>query len=194
MTSRFFRRFALLITLLCAAVAQAAQIEGQTFDERIQLAGSELRLNGVGMRAVAWFKGYTAGLYLSRPARDAAQVIAAPGPKRVQMRMMREAGAEVFVKAFHGGIEGNSSEAERAQLAERMAAFDRNIRSLVKVKQGDIVDLDYVPERGLVLSLNGRVSGEPVPGEDLYAAVLKIFVGERPVDKKMKVGLLGGTT
>jgi len=108
--------------------------------------------------------------------------------------MMREAGAEVFVKAFHGGIEGNSSEAERAQLAERMAAFDRNMRSLVKVKQGDIVDLDYVPDRGLVLSLNGRVSGEPVPGEDLYAAVLKIFVGERPVDKKMKVGLLGGTT
>jgi hypothetical protein len=194
MTSRFFRRFALLITLLCAAIAQAAQIEGQIFDERIQLAGSELRLNGVGMRAVAWFKGYTAGLYLSRPARDAAQVIAAPGPKRVQMRMMREAGAEVFVKAFHGGIEGNSSEAERAQLAERMAAFDRNIRSLVKVRQGDIVDLDYVPERGLVLSLNGRVSGEPVPGEDLYAAMLKIFVGERPVDKKMKVGLLGGTT
>ena len=194
MTSRLFRRFALLFTLLCAAIAQAAQIEGQTFDERIQLAGSELRLNGVGMRAVAWFKGYTAGLYLSRPARDAAQVIAAPGPKRVQMRMMREAGAEVFVKAFHGGIEGNSGEAERAQLAERMAAFDRNMRSLVKVKQGDIVDLDYVPDRGLVLSLNGRVSGEPVPGEDLYAAVLKIFVGERLVDKKMKVGLLGGTT
>jgi Chalcone isomerase-like len=33
-----------------------------------------------------------------------------------------------------------------------------------------------------------------VPGEDLYAAVLKIFVGEHPVDKKMKVGLLGGAT
>lgn len=194
MTFSHLRRLVLLLSLLCAAIAHAAQIEGQTFDERIQLAGSELRLNGVGMRAVAWFKGYTAGLYLSRPARDAAQVIAAPGPKRVQMRMMHEAGAEVFVKAFHGGIEGNSSEAERAQLAERMAAFDRNMRSLVKVKKGDIVDLDYVPDRGLVLSLNGRVSGEPVPGEDLYAAVLKIFVGERPVDKKMKVGLLGGTT
>jgi chalcone isomerase-like protein len=194
MTLRVLRRFVLSLGLLAAATAHAAQIEGQTFDERIQVAGSELRLNGVGMRAVAWFKGYTAGLYLSRTARDAAQVIAAPGPKRVQMRMMREAGAEVFVKAFHGGVEGNCSEAERAQLAPRMAAFDRNMRGLVKVKQGDIVDLDYVPERGLVLSLNGRVSGEPVPGEDLYAAVLKIFVGEHPVDKKMKVGLLGGAT
>ena len=192
MTSRWSRRFVLLMALMGAAAAQAAQIEDQTFDERIQLAGSELRLNGVGMRAVAWFKGYTAGLYLSRPARDAAQVIAAPGPKRVQMRLMGEAGAEVFVKAFHGGSDGNSSEAERAQLAERMAAFDRNMRGLVKVKKGDIVDLDYVPERGLVLSLNGRVSGEPVPGDDLYAAVLRIFVGDHPVDKKMKVGLLGG--
>ena len=56
----------------------------------------------------------------------------------------------------------------------------------------DIVDLDWLPQQGLRLTLNGRQRGEPIPGEDLYAALLRIFVGERPVDKEMKIGLLGG--
>ena len=49
--------------------AQAAVIEGQHFDDRIRLADTELVLNGVGLRAVAWLKGYAAGLYLRAEGR-----------------------------------------------------------------------------------------------------------------------------
>ena len=35
--------------------------------------------------------------------------------------------------------------------------------------------------------------GEALPGEDLYAGLLKIFIGTRPVDTKLKAGLLGET-
>jgi hypothetical protein len=49
-----------------------------------------------------------------------------------------------------------------------------------------------VPGRGLVLARNGQVRGEPVAGEDFYAALLRCFIGERPADPEMKVGLLGG--
>ena len=183
------------MSLLLATLAMragAAEIAGYTFDDRIQLAGSELRLNGVGMRAVAWIKGYAAGLYLSQQARDTAQVLSAPGPKRVQLRMMLDVGADVFVKALHGGMEDNSSDVERQKLAPRVEAFDRIMRSIGDVKKGDLINLDYLPGHGFVLSLNGQVRGEPIPGEDMYAAVLKIFVGDHPVDKRMKVGLLGG--
>jgi hypothetical protein len=55
-----------------------------------------------------------------------------------------------------------------------------------------VVDLDWLPGRGLQLSLNGKPRGAPIPGEDLYAALLRIFVGERPADPEMKIGLLGG--
>ncbi|MDH4290227.1 MAG: chalcone isomerase family protein, partial [Aquincola sp.] len=34
--------------------------------------------------------------------------------------------------------------------------------------------------------------GDPVAGEDLYAALLLCFLGDRPVDKELKAGLLGG--
>jgi len=54
-----------------------------------------------------------------------------------------------------------------------------------------VVNLDFLPGKGLVMTLNGARRGQPIPGEDLYAGVLKIFLGELPVDKKLKAGLLG---
>ena len=62
--------------LALSLAAQAADIEGQHFDDRIRLADSELVLNGVGLRAVAWFKGYAAGLYLGQKASTAEAALA----------------------------------------------------------------------------------------------------------------------
>jgi len=41
------------------------------------------------------------------------------------------------------------------------------------------------------MRVNGKPVGAPVPGADLYAAMLNIFIGDRPVDAKMKAGMLG---
>jgi len=180
--------------VLCAAVgAQAVVIDGQHFDDRIRLGDTELVLNGVGFRAVAWFKGYAAGLYIAQKASTPEAVVAVKGPKRIRMKMMVEVESKEFVKAFDKGMKRNLGEAEHAALTERMAKFDAIVHALVKLKKGDVVDLDYLPSRGLVLSLNGVAKGEALPGEDLYAGLLKIFIGTRPVDTKLKAGLLGET-
>lgn len=60
------------------------------------------------------------------------------------------------------------------------------------MKKRDVVDLDWLPGKGLQLALNGELRGAPIPGEDLYAALLRIFVGDKPTDPEMKIGLLGG--
>ncbi|HEX6703658.1 MAG TPA: chalcone isomerase family protein [Albitalea sp.] len=177
--------------LLAIGSVHAARIEGQAFDDRIRLADTELHLNGLGLRAVAWIRGYAAGLYLPGKASTPAQVLAASGPKRIQLKMMLDVEAPEFIKAFDVGVRRNSSPAEQAALAERMAQFDRTIASIGAVHKGDVIDLDFLPAHGLVLSINGKPRGQPIPGEDLYAGILKIFIGELPVDKKLKAGLLG---
>ncbi len=184
----------LAVALLAAvAAAPAATIAEQHFDDHIRLAESDLVLNGVGLRAVAWLQGYAAGLYLGERAATAEAVLAVRGPKRVRMKMMVEVESKEFVKAFGKGMQRNLSEAEHTALKPRMEKFDRIVAGLVKLRKGDVVDLDYLPSRGLVLSLNGRPRGEPLPGEDLYAGLLKIFIGTRPVDTKLKAGLLGAS-
>ena len=181
-----------LIPCSAAHAAAPIKVEGVTFAGQITLAGQVLELNGVGLRAVAWLKGYAAGLYLNSRVRTPQQVLAAPGAKRLQLRMLLEVDTAEFIKAFDKGIARNSPAAELLLLAERMARFDAILRDIGKVRKFDVVDLDWLPDRGLQFALNGQPRGAPIPGADLYAALLRIFIGDKPVDGELKIGLLGG--
>jgi len=192
-------RRTVLLSLLALAVLPSAtiagattRIEGVSFEQHLVLGGQTLQLNGVGLRAVAWLKGYAAGLYLSQPATTAERVLAITGPKRLQMHMLLDVPVAEFVKAFHKGIGRNTPAAQQGRLSERMERFDQMIQPLGKVKKGDVVTLDYLPEQGLVFSHNGHVLGTPIPGDDFFDALLGIFIGPQPVDESLKAGLLGG--
>ncbi len=175
-----------------AVLAQpAVHLEGFSFEPQLLLAGSELHLNGTGVRQVAWFKGYVAAMYLAGPAHSAAKVVAMKGPKRLQLGMLQNVPAAEFTKALRKGLMRNVTSAELEGLGARVEHFANLVDGVGKVRRGDIVDLDYEPARGLVFSLNGTLRGDPIPGDDLYAGLLRAFVGDRPYDDKMKAGLLG---
>jgi Chalcone isomerase-like len=186
----------LAISLACAAclagtAAPAAVLEGMQFDDAIQVGQSELHLNGLGLRAVSIIKGYAAGLYLAERATTAEAVLHAKGPKRLQLRMLREARPHDFNKALVSGMRKNATEAQLQALGERIGQLERIIDSIGSTKKGDTINLDFVPERGMTLSMNGTLRGDTIAGADFYNALLEIFVGERPVDAKLKKGLLG---
>jgi hypothetical protein len=48
-----------------------------------------------------------------------------------------------------------------------------------------------VPAAGTQLTVDGKPSGAPIPGEDFYRALLKIWLGEHPVQDDLKKALLG---
>ncbi|MFO1293939.1 MAG: chalcone isomerase family protein [Rubrivivax sp.] len=189
------RRRSCLGLLLAAAVAAprvpAAEVAGVDFVDRLRLAGADLLLNGVGVRAVAWFKGYAAALYLTGRARSADEVVAQPGPKRLRLVMLMGAPASEFIKAFDKGVARNVGAAEAEALAPRMAQFDAMLERIGQVAKGDIVDMDYEPERGMTLAFNGVVRGPAIPGADFYAGLLRAFVGDKPYDQRLRAGLLG---
>ncbi|MBZ8138750.1 hypothetical protein CLD22_02405 [Rubrivivax gelatinosus] len=190
------RRLLLAATggLLARPAAAQLTIVGETFPATMRVGNAELVLNGVGTRSVAWIHGYAAGLYLTHRATSTAQVLTTPGAKRIQLRMLQEAPAKEFVKAIDKGFRRNTPQAQQPALAQRQAALNRQVQAMRQVKKGDVVNLDFVPGRGLVFTLNDRQSGPDLQGEDLYAAVLGIFLGDRPVDKRLKAGLLGQPT
>ena len=173
------------------AVAPAVTREHQTFPGQASVGGAPLQLNGVGLRAAFIYKVYLAGLYLPARAATGADAMAQAGPKRVQVRMLMDGPSDEFAKAFTGGIAKRTPADQVAAMQERIAAFDRTLRSVGTVHKGDVVDLDWLPSEGLAMRLNGKAVGTPVPGADLYSALLAIFVGDRPVDAKMKAGMLG---
>lgn len=188
---RFPFLFPLLLVSCLAAPLRAATLEGQSFSERVSVAGSELRLNGLGLRAVSIIKAYVVALYLPKPATSDQAVLAIRGAKRLEIRMLRRAGATDFKRALLSGLRKNLAPEELARLQEPMAQLESGIDAIGTVHKGDVVALDFDPQRGLLLGLNGREQGASIGGADFYAAVLRIFVGERPVDEQLKRSLLG---
>jgi Chalcone isomerase-like len=196
MTTHSSRRtFLSCLVMMAAMPAWAAEpnnkIGGATFERRVQVAGSELLLNGVGMRAVAWFKAYATGLYLTAPASTAEQVVATPGAKRLQLRMLRELPAVEFTKAFRQGMGRNGDAQVQAKLAVRVDQFAQAIDTIGTLREGDLVNLDFDPARGTQFTLNGTPRGEVIEGADFYGNLLRAFVGDKPYDEKLKAGLLG---
>jgi hypothetical protein len=59
------------------------------------------------------------------------------------------------------------------------------------MQQGDVIDLDYLPEEGTRVLFNGGLQGH-IEGADFYAALLKVWLGDTPADSNLKTALLEG--
>ena len=184
---------AIMLVAIVFGSAHAAVVEkeGQRYEDAIRVGGKQIVLNGDGVRAAAWFKAYVAGLYLPQKASDPDVVYALAGPKRIAVRMLVDASSTLLAKTFDDGIRKNYKGDALEPLSRRMEALDAQIRSLDAVKKGEEVDLDFEPGSGTHVLVRGKPIGDAIEGEDFYVALLKMFIGERAVDKDLRAALLG---
>jgi hypothetical protein len=191
LVARTFYSVLMLIAACTAQSTQARSVEGYLFDESVRQGGTLLRLNGVGVRGASVFKGYVAALYVPEKSGDAPWLIDQPGPKRLELRMLLGADAQLFIQAVHGGIQRTSSAGQIAELGASILAFDENLRRAGAVKPGDLVTIEYDPALGTHLALNGKAVGKAVAGAPFFAAFLRIFIGLHAQDPRLKADLLG---
>jgi hypothetical protein len=190
---RLFIAAALLASAASLPVAAAVSVAGVRFDDTVQLAGKELKLNGAGVRTKVVFKVYAAGLYLPDRAQSTADVLRQDGPRRVSIVMLRDVPADTFANAFFEGLTENVDKAERGRLAPQMRTFNTVFTTGDSLKKGDVVHLDWIPGAGTQCSLNGKKVGDVIPDVAFYNAVLRIWLGDHPVDDSLKPALLGTT-
>jgi hypothetical protein len=184
---------AMLVALFASAGAQAQVVEreGVKFEPTVQLGGAALQLNGVGVRTRAIFKVYVAGLYLPQKSGDAAGALAQKGPRRMALTMLRNVDADTFAGALNEGLQNNLTAAQLAGFKPQIEALNAALKSGGEAKKGDVIHIEYVPDSGTRVTVNGQAHGAPIPGEDFYSAVLRIWLGDKPVDGDLKKGLLG---
>lgn len=178
------------LAALALGLAHAAELEGFRFDDRIQLGNAELVINGTGVRS-KFGKRYAMALYLPARTTEAKAALAAKGPKRVDVRLIKDVSGETFADAVSGGIHDNSPDAERAALKDRIRQLADAVVALGEIKAGTRIVFDWIPERGTVLSVGGNPAGQPIPGEDFFTALLRVWLGEDPVQRNLKEALLG---
>jgi len=61
-----------------------------------------------------------------------------------------------------------------------------------EAKKGMAIDLDWDPAAGTRVTIDGKPGGAPIAGADFYQALLRVWLGPKPVQDDLKKALLGG--
>jgi hypothetical protein len=181
----------LLLLLLCAALpAWGGEVAGVKLDDKAQVAGTGLELNGAGLRKRFIFEVYAIGLYLPKKTSSALEAASMPGPKRIEIRMLRDVSAAQFTEALADGIRGNHSEADAKALEPRLQQLADTMAQMKEAKNGSTILMDS-SGGAMQLIVDGKPAGAPIPGDDFFRALLRIWLGDKPVQDDLKKALLG---
>ena len=182
-------RLLLLLVFLpvFAVAAWAAEVAGVKIDDKARVGDAELSLTGAGLRKRVFFQVYAIGLYVRDPKSDP---VSQPGPKRVQIHMLRDVGADQFINALAEGIKENHSEAQAKALEPRVRELGDTMAAVKEAKKGMVIALDWNGSATQVV-IDGKPAGRPIEGEDFYRALLRIWLGDKPVQEDLKKALLG---
>lgn len=185
-----FSRLVLAALVALSFPASAAEVARVQVPDKAQVESRELVLNGAGLRKRFFFNVYVIGLYLPEKKSDAAAVLSLPGPKRVSIHMLRDVGADTFSEALVEGLKANHAEADYQALEARVKQLEAIMAEVKEAKKGMTIALDWTGGATRV-SIDGQGAGQPIAGEDFYRALLRIWLGEHPVQDDVKKDLLG---
>ncbi len=179
------------LTWPLAISAQTTDIAGIKFANTVQVGNASLRLNGAGVRYKVVFKVYAAALYLSEKATTAEAALAAPGPRRLQVVMLRDIDGNELGKLFTKGMEQNAPREEFSKSIVGIMRMSDIFSNRKKLLAGESFAVEWLPGTGTVISVNGKPEGVPVKEPEFYSALMKIWIGNSPADAQLKDALLG---
>ena len=174
-----------------SASAAVVDVAGVKLEDKVTLAGKSLVLNGAGIRYKAVFKVYTAGLYVEKAASTPDGLLDQPGPKRMTITMLRDIDSAELGKLFSRGMEDNMEKGSFAKLVPGVLRMSQVFSNHKVLKTGENFVLDWIPGTGTVLTVKGKVEGEPFKEEAFFEALMRIWLGPKPADWQLKDALLG---
>lgn len=177
----------LLAALLLTTPAHAREVAKVSLPDSVQLGSTSLSLNGAGVRKKAFISVYVAALYTAAKQTDAAAVIASKEPKRMSLHFLRDVDANKIQAAWREGFEANVAQAQRTAMAN---TIDRFVAAFPDMKKGDLVWIDAAPDMGLRLTINDAPKAS-YRDDAFIQAVFKIWLGDKPVQDRLKQELLG---
>ena len=178
-----------MVALVGASVAQGKECKGVNFPDQAQVGGSNLTLNGLGLRQATAFKVnvYVAALYVAKTSSDPNALLGSNTPSELILEFVRNVGADDLRKGWSEGFEKNSKE----QLPALKERIDTLNGWMADVKTGERLTFVHKPGVGVQVDVNGAVKGT-IKGDDFAKAFLAIWLGADPPNPEIKAGLLGG--
>ena len=178
--------------LLLSAAASAVEVNGVTVAERVEIGsgGPNLVLNGAGVRTRLVFKIYVAALYLPAKMNSGEEILSNDQPRRLLLHMLRDLTSKELTASMIEALNETLTPAERSPLESRVQQFNAILETLHDLRRGTQIAIDYVPQFGTIVLVDGNEKGR-IPGADFNQALLRMWIGARPRDVKLRSALLG---
>jgi len=152
--------------------------------------GPNLVLNGAGVREQAIFKVYVSALYLPSRNEDSEAIIMTDQPRRLALHFLRSVTAKQFMSSTDDALRDTLTSEERRPLAARIAQLNEFLESLQDVREGTEILIDYLPKTGTSIRTDGKEQFR-IAGADFNQALMRVWLGDRPKDPKLKRAMLG---
>jgi hypothetical protein len=180
--------FILLLTLLSwPAAGRAATLAGVTLPDKAQAGSDTLVLNGMALRKKFFIKVYVAGLYLPHKEGDAAKILAADAPRRMEMDFLYGVSPSQMCDAWKEGLAANTPGAP----ADVQKSFATLCSWMEDLPKGQRLVLTYLPGSGTQVEVKGKVKGT-LEGKPTADAILATWIGKDPAPgADFKAGVLG---
>jgi len=189
----FTRHAALAMTMAAALWVTAAQATPTVskFEPTAEVLGTKLQINGQGTRRRGIFNGYDMALYTTRKVGSVDELLALPGPKKLQFVALRDLPGTELGRLFIKGMGENSSKDLTQKHSLSSLRLIEIFSGRPKVAPGETFAMEFIPGKGTLFYILGKPQGEPVGDAEFFTMVLKIWVGPQPADTLLKEALLG---
>lgn len=201
-----FKLVLVCITLLIVAPSQAitaapprvVEISGIEVNKAIKVSYGDrttaLNLNGAGFRnKIFFFRVYVAALYLTDTTHTVKGIWDMPGPKQMNLIMLRTLKSEVIKQGIKEGVDNNINQVTKEKLSNQFLQMDELLSLIPDLNKGDMLSFLWMPGDGTSVLVNGKKIGKSVPDREFFNALLQMWIGPNPVDKSLKTQLLGGS-
>ncbi|MBE7638945.1 chalcone isomerase [Salegentibacter sp. BLCTC] len=170
------------------SISAQTEIGGATLPNSLNFGSEKLVLNGAGVREKFWMDMYAGGLYLKAKSGNASEIMNKNEAMALKLHIVSKMiTSERMIDAVNEGFE-NATGGNTAPLSDEIKKFISFFEE--EINKGDIFDLVYLPERGMVIYKNGNESGT-IQGLAFKKALFGIWLSNKPADKDLKKGMLG---
>ncbi len=180
-------------SLLFQSTAMSAPLDvgGVKVEETLSIYNNTLVLNGAGLVSNGKAPSYVAQIYAKQKFKTLDELFAVPGPKRLVLTAVKEVDTGPIVKMFNRSVDETAGKNDRAKLIPGLMSIGEVFKANRLLKPGEVLTLDWVPVSGMVIYLGNKLQGQPYRDAELFRAAMWVWMGDFPVDPKVKDALLG---
>jgi hypothetical protein len=177
------------VTFFSVNAQKEYNVDGIIVPRNLEILNRNLELNGFGIRSKLWLDIYVQSLYVSVLSQDPELIINSETEIAIRIEIKSSlVSSGKFSRNFNKGFERSAKDNLEA-LKPKIELFKALLTDVIV--KNDVFVMAYNPkDKSVWVYKNNKFKGK-VEGQDFKKALFGIWIGDDPVDEKLKKDLLG---